>query len=133
MKVIFSTLVLLIGLTTVSFAQKGVLKFKEETHKFGKVPQGVPVTNEFVFTNTGTDPVVISNAAASCGCTTPTWTKTPVMPGKTGSVKATFNAATPGLFNKSVTISSNTEGGQVILYLNGEVVPKAAAAKPASK
>ena len=133
MKVIFSTLVLLIGLTTVSFAQKGVLKFKEETHKFGKVPQGVPVTNEFVFTNTGTDPVVISNAAASCGCTTPTWTKTQVMPGKTGSVKATFNAATPGLFNKSVTISSNTEGGQVILYLNGEVVPKAAAAKPASK
>jgi len=133
MKVIFSTLVLLVGLTTVSFAQKGVLKFKEETHKFGKVPQGVPVTNEFVFTNTGTDPVVISNAAASCGCTTPTWTTTPVMPGKTGSVKATFNAATPGLFNKSVTVSSNTEGGQVILYLNGEVVPKAAAAKPASK
>lgn len=133
MKVIFSTLVLFIGLTTVSFAQKGVLKFKEETHKFGKVPQGVPVTNEFVFTNTGTDPVVISNAAASCGCTTPTWTTTPVMPGKTGSVKATFNAATPGLFNKSVTISSNTEGGQVILYLNGEVVPKAAAGKPASK
>lgn len=132
MKVIFSTLVLLIGLTTVSFAQKGVLKFKEETHKFGKVPQGVPVTNEFVFTNTGTDPVVISNAAASCGCTTPTWTTTPVMPGKTGSVKATYNAATPGLFNKTVTVSSNTEGGQIILYLTGEVVPKAAA-KPSSK
>ena len=133
MKVIFSTLVLLIGLTTVSFAQKGVLKFKEETHKFGKVPQGVPVTNEFVFTNTGTDPVVISNAAASCGCTTPTWTTTPVMPGKTGSVKATFNAATPGLFNKTVTVTSNTEGGQIILYLNGEVIPKAAATKPASR
>ncbi len=132
MKVIFSTLVLLIGLTTVSFAQKGVLKFKEETHKFGKVPQGVPVTNEFVFTNTGTDPVVISNAAASCGCTTPTWTTTPVMPGKTGSVKATFNAATAGLFNKTVTVSTNTEGGQIILYLSGEVVPKAAA-KPSSK
>jgi hypothetical protein len=59
MKVFLSALVLLVGLTTVSFAQKGVLKFKEETHKFGKVPQGTPVTNEFVFTNTGTDPVVI--------------------------------------------------------------------------
>jgi hypothetical protein len=133
MKVFFSALVLLVGLTTVSFAQKGVLKFKEETHKFGKVPQGVPVTNEFVFTNAGTDPIVISNVAASCGCTTPTWTKDPVLPGKTGSIKATFNAATPGLFNKSVTVSSNTEGGSVILYLNGEVTPKAAAAKPASK
>jgi hypothetical protein len=132
MKVFFSALVLLVGLTTVSFAQKGVLKFKEETHKFGKVPQGVPVTNEFVFTNTGTDPVVISNVAASCGCTTPTWTKDPVLPGKTGSIKATFNAATPGLFNKSITVSSNTEGGTINLYLNGEVVPKAAT-KPASK
>jgi hypothetical protein len=132
MKVFFSAMVLLLGLTTVSFAQKGVLKFKEETHKFGKVPQGVPVTNEFVFTNTGTDPIVISNVTASCGCTTPTWTTTPVAPGKSGSVKATFNAASPGLFNKSVTVSSNTEGGQVILYLSGEVVAKAAA-KPASK
>jgi hypothetical protein len=131
MKVIFSTLVLLIGLTTISFAQKGVLKFKEETHKFGKVPQGTPVTNEFLFTNTGSDPVVISNVTASCGCTTPEWTRTPVLPGKTGIVKATFNAATAGLFNKSVTVSSNTEGGQVILYLNGEVVPKAT--KPASR
>lgn len=131
MKVFFSALVLLVGLSTVSFAQKGVLKFKEETHKFGKVPQGVPVTNEFVFTNTGSDPVIISNVSASCGCTTPTWTKDPVLPGKTGSIKATFNAATPGLFNKSVTVSSNTEGGSVILYLNGEVVPKAA--KPTSK
>jgi hypothetical protein len=132
MKVFFSALVLLVGMTTVSFAQKGVLKFKEETRKFGKVPQGVPVTNEFVFTNTGTDPVVISNVAASCGCTTPTWTKDPVLPGKTGSIKATFNAATPGLFNKSITVSSNTEGGTINLYLNGEVVPKAAA-KPSSK
>jgi hypothetical protein len=126
MKLFFSALVLLIGLSTVSFAQKGVLKFKEETHKFGKVPQGVPVTNEFVFTNTGTDPVVISKVSASCGCTTPTWSKTPILPGKTGFVKATFNAAAAGLFNKSITVESNTEGGTVVLYLNGEVIPKSA-------
>jgi hypothetical protein len=124
MKVFLSALVLLVGLTTVSFAQKGVLKFKEETHKFGKVPQGTPVTNEFVFTNTGTDPVVISNVTVSCGCTTPEWSKAPVLPGKTGTVKATFNAAAAGAFNKPVTVFSNTEGGSITLYLNGEVVPK---------
>jgi len=129
MKVFLSALVLLIGLTTVSFAQKGVLKFKEETHKFGKVPQGTPVTHEFVFTNTGTDPIVISNVTVSCGCTTPVWSKTPVAPGKTGSVKATFNAAAAGPFNKPVTVFTNTEGGSITLYLNGEVVSKPAAAK----
>ncbi|MEO6686981.1 MAG: DUF1573 domain-containing protein [Dyadobacter sp.] len=132
MKVFFSALVLLVGLTTVSFAQKGVLKFKEETHKFGKVPQGTPVTNEFVFTNTGTDPVVISNVTVSCGCTTPVWSKAPVLPGKTGIIKATFNAAAAGSFNKPVTVFSNTEGGSITLYLNGEVVAKEAA-KAASK
>ncbi len=132
MKVFFSALVLLVGLTTVSFAQKGVLKFKEETHKFGKVPQGTPVTNEFVFTNTGTDPIVISNVTVSCGCTTPVWSKAPVLPGKTGVIKATFNAAAAGSFNKPVTVFSNTEGGSITLYLNGEVVAKEAA-KTSSK
>ena len=127
MKVFLSALVLLVGLTTVSFAQKGILKFKEETHKFGKVPQGTPVTNEFVFTNTGSDPVVISNVTVSCGCTTPEWSKTPVLPGKTGTIKATFNAAAAGAFNKPVTVFSNTEGGSITLYLNGEVVAKPAA------
>lgn len=126
MKVFFSALVLLVGLTTVSFAQKGVLKFKEETHKFGKVPQGTPVTNEFVFTNTGTDPVVISNVTVSCGCTTPVYSKVPVLPGKTGIIKATFNAAAAGSFNKPVTVFSNTEGGSITLYLNGEVIAKEA-------
>ncbi|TDE12425.1 DUF1573 domain-containing protein [Dyadobacter psychrotolerans] len=127
MKVFFSALVLFIGLTTVSFAQKGVLKFKEETHKFGQVPQGTPVTNIFTFTNTGSDPVVISNVTVSCGCTTPEWSKTPVLPGKTGTIKATFNAAAAGPFNKPVTVFSNTEGGSITLYLNGEVVTKPAA------
>ena len=127
MKVFFSALVLFIGLTTVSFAQKGVLKFKEETHKFGKVPQVTPVTNIFTFTNTGTDPIVISNVTVSCGCTTPEWSKTPVLPGKTGTIKATFNAAAAGPFNKPVTVFSNTEGGSITLYLNGEVVTKTAA------
>ncbi|GAB3954764.1 DUF1573 domain-containing protein [Spirosoma harenae] len=122
MKKIFSLFVALFVLVAVSYAQKGVLKFAKETHDFGKVEQGKPVTYVFEFKNTGTDPVVISDAQASCGCTKPSWTREPVMPGKTGSVSATFNAAAAGPFNKSVTVTSNAEAGQAVLYLKGEVV-----------
>ncbi|GAB4007761.1 DUF1573 domain-containing protein [Spirosoma sp. KCTC 42546] len=132
MKKIFSLFVALFVLVAVSYAQKGVLKFAKETHDFGKVEQGKPVTYVFEFKNTGTDPVVINDAQASCGCTKPSWTREPVMPGKTGTVSATFNAAAAGPFNKSVTVTSNAEAGQTVLYLKGEVVSAAAAAETAA-
>lgn len=115
---------------------QGVMKFKEETHNFGKIPQGTPVTTEFVFTNTGNAPVVISEVKPTCGCTTPDWSKTPVLPGKQGFVKATFNAAAAGPFNKSITVTSNGETPTLTLFIKGEVEKKAissAAVKPASK
>jgi hypothetical protein len=133
MKRLFSVLVLLLTVATVSFAQKGVMKFKAETHSFGKIEQGKPVTHEFTFTNTGTDPIVISNVSASCGCTTPSYTKDPVLPGKTGSIKATYNAAAMGSFNKSITVFSNAESANLTLFLKGEVVTKEQAVKPTSQ
>lgn len=136
MKKIFSLFVALFVLVAVSYAQKGVLKFAKDTHDFGKVEQGKPVTHVFEFKNTGTDPVVINDAQASCGCTKPSWTREPIMPGKTGSVSATFNAAAAGPFNKSVTVTSNAEAGQTVLYLKGEVVTQKeaeTAATPDSK
>lgn len=136
MKKIFSLFVALFVFVAVSYAQKGVLKFTKDTHDFGKVEQGKPVTHVFEFKNTGTDPVVINDAQASCGCTKPNWTREPVMPGKTGSVSATFNAAAAGPFNKSVTVTSNAEAGQTVLYLKGEVVTQKeaeTAATPESK
>lgn len=99
------------------------IKFDKETHDFGNIPQGVPATYEFVFKNTGKIPLIVTNAAASCGCTTPEWTKEPIKPGKTGTVKATFNAASPGPFTKSVTVVSNAKNSTVILYLKGDVKP----------
>lgn len=111
-----------VAFATVSFAQ-GVLKFKGEKHDFGKVDQGKPATYSFEFVNTGNQPVVISNAQASCGCTTPEWTKDPILPGKTGFVKATYNAAAVGPFNKSVTVYSNAETPTLVLTLTGEVTP----------
>ena len=122
MKKIFSLFVALFVFVAVGYAQKGVLKFASETHDFGKVEQGKPVTYVFEFKNTGSTPVIIDDAQASCGCTKPNWTREAVMPGKTGMVSATFNAAAMGPFNKSVTVISNAEAGNMMLYLKGEVV-----------
>jgi hypothetical protein len=91
-------------------------------HDFGKIKQGVPVTHEFKFTNSGKAPLIIVNAQPSCGCTTPDWTKTPVAPGESGFIKATFNAGAAGPFNKSITVTANVEGGFVLLTIKGEVV-----------
>lgn len=132
MKKSFSLFVALFMFVAVSYAQKGVLKFTKETHDFGKVEQGKPVTHVFEFKNTGTDPVVINDAQASCGCTKPSFSREPIMPGKTGSISATYNAAAAGPFNKSVTVTSNAEAGQSVLYLKGEVVSAAAAAETAA-
>ena len=109
MKKFFSLFVALFVLVTVGYAQKGVIKFAKETHDFGKIEQGKPVTHVFEFKNTGADPVVINDAQASCGCTKPSWTREPIMPGKTGTVSATFNAAAAGQFTKTASRESKSK------------------------
>ena len=83
--------------------------WEKTTHEFGQIPQGTPVEAVFEFTNTGDAPLIISNAKGSCGCTVPSYTKTPIAPGEKGEVKAVFNAAAMGAFNKTVTLTANTE------------------------
>jgi hypothetical protein len=113
----------LVAFTNQLYAQ-GQLQFEKETHEFGNIPQGIPVSYEFKFKNTGNEPVIISNVQASCGCTTPEWTNTPVMPGKTGSIKAAYNAAGMGAFNKSITVTSNAANNTQVVYVKGTVVDK---------
>jgi hypothetical protein len=91
------------------------------THDFGKIDQGKPVVHEFTFTNAGSTPLVISNVKGSCGCTVTDYTKEPVAPGKSGVVKATFNAAAVGAFNKSIRVTANVEGATETLFIKGEV------------
>ncbi len=109
------------------------IKFDKETKDFGVIPQGVPASYTFIVTNTGKAPLIISNASASCGCVTPEWTKEVIKPGGKGYVKATYNAASPGQFMKTVTITSNAAGresvtltikGEVKTALQGEAVPQ---------
>jgi hypothetical protein len=110
--------------TTTPKADVAIASVDTEAFDFGKIKQGVPATHKFIFTNKGKVPLVITNAQPSCGCTTPDWTKDPIPPGGQGFVQATYNAAAPGTFNKSVTVMANVEGGVISLRINGEVVPE---------
>ena len=92
------------------------------TFDFGKIEKGVPVTHEFKFVNSGTDALIISSVQASCGCTVTEYTKDPIPAGESGFVKATYNAAKPGVFTKTVTINANTEDAVVLLTIKGEVI-----------
>jgi hypothetical protein len=113
-------------LLTASFLFANVLaaafNWVETDHNFGQIKQGKPVTAEFKFTNRGQDPLIISKAYGSCGCTGVEFPKEPVMPGAAGTIKATFNAAVAGSFNKTVTVESNAESGLMTLNIRGEVV-----------
>ncbi len=117
----------LITVFTFGQQQGAKISFEKDLHDFGKIKEdGGTVEYEFTFTNTGNEPLVITNVRATCGCTTPTWTKKPVMPGEKGFVKAVFDPRNrPGNFNKSIIIATNTiNKSRVILRIIGEVQPR---------
>lgn len=93
----------------------------EDVYDFGIIPRNKPVTKEFIITNTGSKPLVISNVTASCACTATGWTKTPIAPGDTGHVSSTFDAKAMGRFYKTVNIYSNASNGVKYIGLKGEV------------
>ena len=97
------------------------VKFNTLEHDFGSLPQNKPVTYEFEFSNTSTEPVILENVKASCGCTTPTWTKEPVKPRKKGSIKAQYNMAREGAFRKSITVTTK-DGENIVLYISGNAI-----------
>lgn len=112
--------------TTASAAPKtpfdGVVKFKQESIDFGTTKFKKPVTVTFEFTNIGQKPLIIESAQPSCGCTTPNWTRQPILPGKEGNVTATFNAETLGLVNKTVFVNFQGISATKELHLRGRVV-----------
>ena len=111
--------------TTVATGNATAIKFDEESFDFGKVTDGEKVSHAFKFTNDGDSPLIISNAVASCGCTTPEWPKSPVLPGKTGEISVTFNSAgKQGLQDKLITVTANTNPAQNVVHLVGEVLTK---------
>lgn len=122
--ILFISLIVLVGVVSSSFAQnKAKIVFEELEHDFGsfKEAAGVQVTT-FKFKNDGAVPLVLTNVRASCGCTTPKWTKEPVAPGKSGEIQVSYNPKNrPGIFNKSVSVNSNAENSMVALRIKGQV------------
>ncbi|HEX7691079.1 MAG TPA: DUF1573 domain-containing protein [Sediminibacterium sp.] len=107
------------------FAQsKNEVTFKESSHNFGKIKQHVPATFVFTYTNNTTRPVLIEVATAECGCTTPVYSKAPVLKGKEGTIKVTYNAENFGTFSKKVTVKFANVQEPVVLTISGEVVTK---------
>ncbi len=116
----------LLAVCGLLFAQQPVITFEKTDHDFGKINEADGrVTTIFTFKNEGMAPLVLSNVRASCGCTTPTWTKTPIEPGQTGDITVTYNPnGRPGRFQKTITITSNASEPTKKLTIRGEVIPK---------
>ncbi len=101
------------------------LQFVEQTFNWGEILQGETVQNVFEFTNTGTEPLIISNAKGSCGCTVPRWPTVPVMPGETASLLVRFDSKNKkGMQSKRVSITANTEPAITYLTIKGKILTK---------
>jgi hypothetical protein len=116
----------LLALSFSAMSQKSVISFDAKYHDFGKVnEEDGKITYVFEFTNKGNAPLVVNKVQTSCGCTTPSWTKEPVEPGKKGSITVIYNpSGRPGTFTKTITVYSNATDEQVDLIIKGEVIPK---------
>jgi hypothetical protein len=109
--------------------KEDILQLKETGFSFGKIPQGRPVNHVFEVVNTGRSPLLLENVQASCGCTTPEWSREPIAPGATVPIKVGYNAYSDGHFNKTVTIFYNN-GQTKTLIITGEVYKLPATAAP---
>jgi len=97
------------------------ITFENEMHDYGTIKQGADGGCEFKFKNTGKDPLIISNAKGSCGCTVPTWPKEPIMKGQTGVIKVHYDTKRVGAFTKTVTLNSNAKSDTKVLTIKGVV------------
>jgi hypothetical protein len=101
---------------------KPEVEFETTVHDFGKIYQGKPASCEFVFSNKGKVPLVLTNVQPGCGCTTPEWPREPIMPGQKAKIKAIYNPGSyKGQFGKGITVYSNATNGTIQLTIKGNV------------
>jgi hypothetical protein len=106
----------------LSNGKEAQIKWENMVIDVGEIKQYSPYDVSFTFTNTGGNPIIITNAQGSCGCTQIDYSKKPVLPGETSTILATYDAANLGVFDKTVTITMNIEQSAQILHLKGTVV-----------
>jgi hypothetical protein len=106
------------------------IKFSKLVHDYGTVPKEGDGNCEFEFQNTGKEPLVLSDVRSSCGCTVPSWTREPILPGKTGAIKVKYDTKRVGPINKTVTVTSNAKTSSVVLRIQGTVVDNGTGTTP---
>jgi hypothetical protein len=127
MKKLSLAVLLAVLVSGVAFAQeKPGMNFKKTEHNFGTIKEEIgDVSTQFEFTNTGKSPLIIQRVSASCGCTTPSYTKEPILPGKNGTISATYSTVRrPGTFNKTIRVYTNVPDTVYVLTIKGNVTPK---------
>jgi len=103
-------------------AKGPVIKFEVTDHDFGTIENGADGSFKFVFTNTGTEPLILSNVQSSCGCTIPQWPKEPIAPGVSSAIDVRYDTKRIGAFTKSITVTSNGSETPIILHIKGNVL-----------
>ena len=138
MKKVLSALAMLLFVAAVGYSQNDVavteqaseeqngpvMAFETETIDYGVIEQGSDPYRFFKFTNTGNEPLIITHAKGSCGCTVPTYPKEPIAPGETSEIKVRYDTNRLGKFTKRVTLSTNVGDEKQMLTIMGEVVKK---------
>ncbi len=123
-----TVLILIFSLLIFSaFAQKQPsLEFEKNEHNFGLIKEEIgAVTTQFKFINSGDSPLIIQRVASSCGCTTPSYTREPILPGKEGVVSARYSTVRrPGTFNKTIRVYTNVPDTVYVLTIKGNVTPR---------
>ena len=117
---------LIFGIPDAKAQSLAEIQFEKMDHNFGRIrEEGGPAIYSFKFTNTGKVPLILQGVEASCGCTTPEWSQEPILPGKTGMIKVSFDPEQrPGAFAKSITINANVPKTTRVLTISGEVIEK---------
>jgi hypothetical protein len=130
MKQILSILTVFLLTSSVSFAQTEVqldngpvISVDKDVHNYGELEKGGDPYCEFTITNKGNEPLIISNAKGSCGCTVPEWSREPILPGESTVMKVKYDTKRVGPINKSVTVTSNAVNEPTkVLRIKGKVL-----------
>ncbi len=116
-------------ITSINFSQEtitnpdaGILSFQNDEIDYGTIHQNDNGERTFTFTNTGNSPIIISNVKTSCGCTVPSYSKTPILPGESSEIKVKYATNRIGVFKKTITVISNASETNKILKIKGEVL-----------
>lgn len=112
-------------LIALSCFSQAVITFNQTTHNFGTFYESNPIVKfTFKYKNTGDKPLIIHQVISSCGCTVPTFTKKPIAPGDSGSIKITYNGEGkfPGHFKKVITIRTNAKNKMTRLFVEGDMI-----------